>query len=93
MTCAFLLAAATDAELAQRMSAGRAGMVVAFVGAVVALWLGLRALGRRARSEEEEQRLEGAFREIDEELRRDRAAGSRPPPARRGAIPRVGKEG
>lgn len=59
---------ASDAELSQRMWAGRVGAGVAFAGAVGGLAWALRALGRRAQSQEEEERLERAFREIDDEL-------------------------
>lgn len=59
---------ASDAELSQRMWTGRIGAGVAFAGAVGGLAWALRALGRRARSQEEEERLERAFREIDDEL-------------------------
>lgn len=70
---------ASDAELSQRMWAGRIGAGVAFAGAVGGLAWALRALGRRAQSQEEEERLERAFREIDDELEKRGRGSARDP--------------
>jgi hypothetical protein len=54
--------------LGQRMVVGRVGAIVAFGAIVGGLGYGLRVLTRRARQEEEAERLDEAFREVEREL-------------------------
>lgn len=76
MIAAFVLAAALqanalpadDATVASRMQSARVASAVAFVAVVVGLGLGVKALSRRARKAEDEERLAAAFRELDEDL-------------------------
>ncbi len=72
LLAALLLAApaADDTTFSQRMQVGRIGALVSFVLLSAGLGLALRKLGQRARSAEEEARLERAFRELDDELAR-----------------------
>lgn len=60
------------ATVAERMQSAQMASVAIFVVLVVALAFGLRALNRRARRDEEAQRLARAFQEIEEELSKER---------------------
>lgn len=67
------LAAPVDATtVASRMQSARIASAVVFVLLVAAIALALRALGRKARRAEEEERLRRAFQEIEEDLRQER---------------------
>ena len=74
MIAALALAAALqapptdDATVASRMQSARIASAVTFIAVVVGLGLGARALSRRARKVEDEERLAAAFRELDEDL-------------------------
>ena len=65
-------APADDATVASRMQSARIASAVTFVVVVVGLGLGARALSRRARKVEDEERLAAAFREIDEDLSKEK---------------------
>ena len=68
-----LLRLETDAAtVADRMQSAQIASMAIFVVLVVALAFGLRALNRRARRDEEAERLARAFQEIEEELSKER---------------------
>jgi hypothetical protein len=70
---AVLLAAdADEAVLAERVRAAQIGAAIAFVVTVTGLALGARHLARRAKEDEAEELLEEAYREMDEQLGRER---------------------
>ena len=58
----------TDAILDDRMGAARVGAAIAFVVLVGGLAYGARRLSHHAKTAEESERLESAFREIEETL-------------------------
>jgi hypothetical protein len=60
--------ATQDGVLADRMAAARIGAVIAFAMLLGGLIYWARRLARQTRQIEQEQRLESAFREIDETL-------------------------
>lgn len=59
---------ADGATVASRMQSARIASAVTFVAVVVGLGVAARALSRRARKVEDEERLAAAFRELDEDL-------------------------
>ena len=67
-----LLLETDPATVAARMQSAQIASVAIFVVLVVELALVLRALNRKARREEEAERLARAFQEIEEELSRER---------------------
>lgn len=67
-----LLLETDPATVAERMQSAQIASVAIFVVLVVGLALVLRALNRKARREEEAERLARAFQEIEEELSRER---------------------
>lgn len=68
-----LLLETDPATVAERMQSAQIASVAIFVVLVVGLAFVLRALNRKARREEEAERLARAFQEIEEELSRERS--------------------
>jgi hypothetical protein len=59
---------ADDATLSARLDGARIGTYLAFAGAVAGLAIAARALTRRVRRKETEERLAEVLREIDDDL-------------------------
>ena len=60
------------ATVLERMHAAQVASIAIFAVLVVALMLVLRGVNRRARREEEAERLARAFQEIEDELAKER---------------------